>query len=84
MPKSWDKIEDPVVPLERNLCGHPLAGLVWERPFEKALLELGWEKSTELGMSYCSSKTRTILIGIRGLTSNWLEESRIWPPCGRN
>ena len=38
------KIEDPVVPLERNLYGHPPAGLLWERQFEEALLELGWEK----------------------------------------
>ena len=30
-PKSWSSMEDPVVPLERNLCGHPLAGLLWER-----------------------------------------------------
>ena len=29
-PKSWAKIEDQVVPLERNLYGHPLAGLLWE------------------------------------------------------
>ena len=28
-------MEDPVVPLERNLYGHPLAGLLWERQFEK-------------------------------------------------
>ena len=35
------KIEDPVVSLERNLYGHPLAGLLWERQFEEALLELG-------------------------------------------
>ena len=27
-PKSWSSIEDPVVPLERNLYGHPLAGLM--------------------------------------------------------
>ena len=26
-PKSWSSIEDPVVPLERNLYDHPLAGL---------------------------------------------------------
>ena len=26
-PKSWSSIEDPVVPLERNLYGHPLAGM---------------------------------------------------------
>ena len=37
-------MEDPVVPLERNLCGHPLAGLLWERQFEKILLKYGWEK----------------------------------------
>ena len=32
-PKSWSSMEDPVVPLERNLYGHPLAGLIWERQF---------------------------------------------------
>ena len=43
-PKSWSSMEDPVVPHERNLCGHPLAGLLWERQFEKVLLKHGWEK----------------------------------------
>ena len=43
-PKSWSSMEDPVVPLERNLYGHPLAGLLWERQFEKILLKYGWEK----------------------------------------
>ena len=43
-PKSWSSMEDPVVPLERNLYGHPLAGLSWERQFEKILLKHGWEK----------------------------------------
>ena len=37
-------MEDPVVPLERNLCDHPLIGLLWERQFEKVLLKHGWEK----------------------------------------
>ena len=37
-------MEDPAVPLERNLYGHPLAGLLWERQFEKVLLKHGWEK----------------------------------------
>ena len=36
-------MEDPVL-LERNLYGHPLAGLLWERQFEKVLLKHGWEK----------------------------------------
>ena len=43
-PKSWSSMEDPVVRLERNLYGHPLAGLFWERQFEKILLQHGWEK----------------------------------------
>ena len=43
-PTSWSDIEDPVFPLERNLYGHPLAGLLWERQFEEVLLELGCEK----------------------------------------
>ena len=43
-PKSWSSMEDPVVPLERNVYGHPLAGLLWERQFEKILLKHGWEK----------------------------------------
>ena len=50
-PQSWSSIEDPVVPLERNLNGHPLAGLLWERQFEEILLKYGWEKvSFQLGM----------------------------------
>ena len=43
-PKSWSSIEDPVVPLEHNLYGHPLAGLSWGKQFDKILLQHGWEK----------------------------------------
>ena len=45
--RKWPNIvvkHCPVVPLERNLYGHPLAVLFWERQFEEVLLELGWEK----------------------------------------
>ena len=34
-PKSWSSMEDPVLPLERNLYGHPLAALSWERQFRE-------------------------------------------------
>ena len=37
-------MEDPVFLFYRNLHGHPLAGLFWERQFERVLLEHGWEK----------------------------------------
>ena len=43
-PQSWSSMEVPVVPFERKLYGHPLAGLSLERQFEKVLLEHGWEK----------------------------------------
>ena len=43
-PKSWSGVEDPVVLLERNLYGHPFAGLLWRKQFEKILLKYGWAK----------------------------------------
>ena len=43
-PKSWSSMEDPVVLLERHLYGHPLAGLLLERQFDKIFLKCGWEK----------------------------------------
>ena len=81
-PKSWSSIEDLLVPLERNLYGHPLAGLLWERQFEEVRLELRWEKSTELGMPIRASKARTISIAVRGWRSNGWKKTSIL--CGRN
>ena len=51
-PNSWSSMEDPVVSSwKRILYGHPLAGLLWERQFEKILLwEHGWEKIPKLGV----------------------------------
>ena len=43
-PRSGSSVEDPVVPLERNLYGPPLGGLLWERQCEKILLKHGWGK----------------------------------------
>ena len=48
-PKSWSSMEDPVVPIERNLYGHLLAELLWKRQFEKVLLKYVWEKVPKLG-----------------------------------
>ena len=42
--KLWSSMEDPVVPLERNLYGQSLPGPLWERQFEKILLKRGWDK----------------------------------------
>ena len=63
-PKSWSSMEDPVVPLERNLYGHPLAGLLRDRQFEKILMKYGWEKVSKLGMFICQPSKRTILLSV--------------------
>ena len=65
-PKSWSSMEDPVVLLERNLYGHPLAGLLWERQFEKILLKYGREKVFQSGMLICAPSKRIILIYVCG------------------
>ena len=54
-PKSWSSMEDPVVPHERNLYGHPLAGLLWERQFEKNLIETWLGENSKFRMLICSS-----------------------------
>ena len=41
--------------LKGNLYGHPLAGLLWERQFEKVLLKHGWEKIPNWECLFCTS-----------------------------
>ena len=48
-------MEDPVVPLERNLYGHPLAGLLWERQFAENPIEVWLGEGFHLGTSLCTS-----------------------------
>ena len=43
-PQEAQKAKAPVALLERNMYGHPLGGLLWERQFEKVLLKYRWEK----------------------------------------
>ena len=59
-------MEDPVVLLERNLYGHPLVGLLWERPFEKVLLKNGWEKVPNWECLFVNQEKGQILVCIRG------------------
>ena len=57
-PKSWENIEEPLVPLGRNLYGHPWARFLWERNFGEVLFEKGMEESTCTGNVFtCTSKT---------------------------
>ena len=76
-PKSWSSMEDPVVPLERNLYGHPLAGLmgkaILEHPIETWLGE-----NSKLGMSLCSLWDRILLIRVCGCHSIGWKETKPW------
>ena len=64
-------IEDQVDPLERNLCGHPLAGSLWERQFEKFNSKMDG-KMYQIGKAYSciESKVRSCLC--TWMTSHWL------------
>ena len=65
-PKSWSSVEDPVVPLERNLYGPPLAGLLWERQFEKILWQARLGRGFQLGMLVRKPSKRVILTCVCG------------------
>ena len=73
-PKSWSSMEDPVVPLQRNLYGHLLAGLKWERQFEKILLKHGWEKFPNWECLFVHREKRIILVCVSGrCKTGWKE-----------
>ena len=54
-------MEDPVVTRERNLYGHLLGGLLWERQFEKVLLQHGWEKVPNWECLFVNQEKRLFL-----------------------
>ena len=82
-PKSWSSMEDPVVPLERNLYGHPLAGLLWERQFEKILLKHGWERSPHWECLFVHCE-KGLFLSVYVDDINWLERNKILIRCGKN
>ena len=75
--KGLQNIGEPVVPLERHLCGHPLAALLCARQFENILLQKWMRESTKLGMSVRPSPTRINLIRIRGRLQNGRERQNL-------
>ena len=76
-------MEDPVVPLERNLYGHPLAGLLWERQFEKILLQHGWEKVSNWECLFVHREKGLFLSVYVGRHQNWLERNKTLIRCGK-
>ena len=80
-PKSWSRMEDPVVPLERNLFfGLFLAGLLWERQFEKILLEYGWEIFSNWECLFVH-RQKALLLSVYVDDIKWLERNKILIRC---
>ena len=79
--KPLSSMEDPVVPLERNLKGHPLAGLLWERQLEKILFEHGWEKVTSWECFFVHREKR-LFLSVYVDDKNWLERNKTLVRCG--
>ena len=76
-PKSWANIGDPVVLLERNLYGHPLAGLLWERQFEKVLQDGRKHRS---GNVYMFIENKDCSYRCTWMISTWLERKQNMSP----
>ena len=83
-PKSWENFEDPVIPLERNLYCRPLAGLLWERQFEEASTELGWEQVTNWECLFVHRTQGLFLsenvgdVKMAGLAPMWKIDEKMW------
>ena len=73
-PKSWSSMEDPVVLLELNRYGHPLARLLWRKAIWENPIEVRLGQSFQLG-----TLIRTPWKRINFLWPNWLERNKINP-----
>ena len=80
-PASWNNIDDLVVRLQRNFCGHPQAGLLWERKNEELLFEKGCGKVPTWECLYAHKKS--LDYSYRGMWMIWncLERSRTGTLC---
>ena len=77
-PKSWSSVEDPIVPLERNLYGHHVARQLWERQSEKDLLKIRLGEGFHLKMFIRTPSKRIILICVRGWHKIGWKETKHW------
>ena len=76
-------MEDPVVPLERNLYGHPLAGLSWERQFEENPTEERLGEGFQFGNAFSYTVKKDYSYLCMWMTSNWLERNKTLIRCGK-
>ena len=75
-PKSWSSMEDPVILLERNLHGYPLAGLLWKREFENISRQDRLGEGFQIGNVYSFIVEKGYSFLCMWMTSNWLERTK--------
>ena len=61
---------------ERNLYGHTLAGLLWDRKLEEVLVKRVWERGTDVGVRSRLPKTTTNSCMFMWTISRWLERKK--------
>ena len=75
-------MENPIVPYERNLHGHSCAGFLWERQFEKILLNHGWEKVSNWELLFVH-REKGLFLSVYVDDKNWLERNETLIRCGK-
>ena len=82
-PANGDMIDQPVVRLESNVYGHPLAGLFWELKLEDVWLQEHWENVKRWEYLFPSEITSCSCQSMR-TTSRWwvVKEARL--ECGQH
>ena len=77
-PKSWSSMEDPVVPLERNLYGHPLAGLYGKGNLRKSCWNTFGRRFSNWECLYVHREKRLFLsVYVDGHQIGW-KETKHW------
>ena len=76
-------MEDPVVLLERNLYGHPLAGLLWERQFVENPCAARLGEGFQIVNAYSFTVKKGYSYLCMWMTSNWLERNETLIRCGK-
>ena len=73
----------PVVPLERHVSGDPLAGLLWERQFEKVSIENGWGNVPNLECSFMH-REKGLFLNVKVDEIKKVGKKNNLNPCGAN
>ena len=64
--RSWSSMEDPVVPLERNMYGRPTGRTIMGKAIRESLIETRLGEGFQLGMLIRTPRKRIILVCVRG------------------